>query len=229
MPIELVVFDMAGTTVRDAGEVNRCFREALAAVGVTVDAAAVNAVMGLPKPEAIRRLVAASPLAERLADRVAAIHADFVERMCRYYRIDPDVREIPGATATFAHLRQAGVRVGLNTGFSRDIAQLIIERLGWGGERPVIDASVTSDEVPRGRPHPDMIHRLMEQCGVSDAARVAKVGDAPADLVEGSGAGCGLVVGVTSGSHTREELARYPHTHIIASVVDLPSLLSAEL
>ena len=30
MAIELVVFDMAGTTVDDRGAVNRCFREALA-------------------------------------------------------------------------------------------------------------------------------------------------------------------------------------------------------
>jgi phosphonatase-like hydrolase len=221
MPIELVVFDMAGTTVHDGDAVNRCLRAALAGAGLTVDREAVNAVMGLPKPEAIRRLVGASAL----ADRVAAIHDDFVERMCRHYRTDPDVREVPGATATFGRLRRAGVRVALDTGFSRDIARLIIDRLGWGGASPVIDASVTSDEVPRGRPFPDLIHRLMQQCGVSDAARVAKVGDTPADLVEGQAAGCGMVVGVTSGSHTREELARYPHTHLIASVADLPALL----
>jgi phosphonatase-like hydrolase len=221
MPIELVVFDMAGTTVHNGDAVNRCFRAALSAAGLTVDAAAVNAVMGLPKPEAIRRLVGDTALAER----VAAIHADFAERMRHHYRTDPDIREVPGAGATFARLRRAGIRVALDTGFSRDIAQLAIDRLGWGGERPAIDASVTSDEVPRGRPYPDMIHHLMKRCGVRDATRVAKVGDTPADLEEGRSAGCGLVVGVTSGSHTRAELARHPHTHLISSVADLPALL----
>jgi len=221
MMIELVVFDMAGTTVHDGDAVNRCLRAALAGAGLAADAAAVNGVMGLPKPEAIRRLVAASPL----ADRVAAIHADFVERMRRLYLTDPEVREVAGATATFDRLRRAGVRVGLDTGFSRDIAQVIIDRLGWGGERPAIDASVTSDEVPRGRPYPDMIHHLMRRCGVSEAARVAKVGDTPADLAQGHNAGCGMVIGVTGGSHTRDELARHPHTHLIESVVELPELL----
>jgi phosphonatase-like hydrolase len=221
MSIELVVFDMAGTTVYDGDAVNRCFREAVAGAGLAVDAAAVNAVMGLPKPEAIRRLVGTSPL----ADRVAAIHADFAQRMRHHYATSPEVREVPGAAATFARLRRAGIRVGLDTGFSRDIAQVVIDRLGWGGERPVIDTSVTSDEVPRGRPHPDMIHHLMRRCGVSDPAHVAKVGDTPADLAQGRAAGCGLVIGVTSGSHTRAELARHPHTHLIDSVTDLPALL----
>jgi phosphonatase-like hydrolase len=221
MPIELVVFDMAGTTVHDGDAVNRCFRAALADAGLTVDAAAVNAVMGLPKPEAIRRLLGETTLTER----VAAIHADFTGRMQRHYLTNPDIREVPGAGATFARLRRAGIRVALDTGFSRDIAQVVIDRLAWGGECPAIDASVTSDEVPRGRPYPDMIHHLMKRCGVRDATRVAKVGDTPADLEEGRSAGCGLVVGVTSGSHTRDELVRHPHTHLIASVADLPALL----
>ena len=66
---------------------------------------------------------------------------------------------------------------------------------------------------------------LMQRCGVSDPARVAKVGDTPADLAQGHNAGCGLVIGVTSGSHTREQLAGHPHTHLIESVADLPAVL----
>ena len=42
-----------------------------------------------------------------------------------------------------------------------------------------------------------MIRRLMEQFGIDDPQRVAKVGDTPVDLQEGQSAGCGLVVGVT--------------------------------
>ena len=46
----------------------------------------------------------------------------------------------------------------------------------------MIDAVVTSDEVPHGRPHPDMIRQLMQRLGVQDPLRVAKVGDTRADL-----------------------------------------------
>jgi phosphoglycolate phosphatase-like HAD superfamily hydrolase len=71
-----------------------------------------------------------------------------------------------------------------------------------------------------------MIARLMEELGVEQAAVVAKVGDAPADLQEGSNAGCGLVVGVTWGSHSRSQLERHPHTHIVDVVEDLSILLA---
>jgi phosphoglycolate phosphatase-like HAD superfamily hydrolase len=96
--------------------------------------------------------------------------------------------------------------------------------MGWG-RAGLLDASVMSDEVARGRPHPDMIRLLMGRLGVADAAHVAKVGDTPADLEEGAGAGCGLVIGVTTGAHSREQLARFPHTHLVESVAAVPALL----
>src|SRR5262245_17227201 len=118
--IELVVFDLAGTTVHDGDAVNACFRATLAAWGIEAESAMVNTVMGLPKPEAIRILL------ERVGrpggvtpsvERVNAIHEDFTGRMRHYYAGDPAVREIPGAAATFAALRRGGIKVALNTGF----------------------------------------------------------------------------------------------------------------
>jgi phosphonatase-like hydrolase len=221
--VELVVFDMAGTTVYDGDAVNRCLRDALGSAGLAVTPEQVNAVMGLPKPESIRRLVEASPLKVRLQEEISAIHGNFVARMHRFYETDPEVYEIPGASETFARLRQAGIRVALDTGFSRDIVTILLDRLGWEA-RGLIDASVASDEVPRGRPHPDMIRRLMAQFGIDDLRRVAKVGDTPADLYEGQNAGCGWVIGVTEGTHTRAQLEPHPHTHLIGTLVELPAL-----
>jgi phosphonatase-like hydrolase len=144
--------------------------------------------------------------------------------MMRFYRTDPGPREIAGASRVFELLHRARIKTALNSGFSRDIASIILERLGW--ERAgLIDASVTSDEVTRGRPYPDMIQYLMKKLKVTDTANVAKIGDTPADLEEGSKAGCGRVIGVTQGTHTRSELERYPHTDLIETVADLPALL----
>lgn len=223
---ELVVFDLAGTTVNDPGGVVRCVADAVAAAGLAVELPAVTRLMGLPKPEAIRSLIEAAPdaaLRQRLAGRAAEIHADFQRRMVRFYAEDPSVHEIPGTTRAFALLRGAGVRVALDTGFDRSIAKVLFERLGWERDG-LVDATITSDEVARGRPHPDMILRLMERLGVSDPRRVAKVGDTPVDLEEGANAGCGWVVGVTEGSHSRAELAPFPRTHLIGSVAELPAL-----
>ena len=221
--IELVVFDMAGTTVYDGDAVSASFRATLAAFGIEADPAVVNTVMGLPKPEAIRILLTAAgrPIRE---DEVHAIHEDFTKRMRDYYATDPAVREIPGAAAAFATLRRAGIKIALNTGFYRPIADVLLTRLGWRSPA-VIDADVTSDEVPQGRPHPDMIRHLMTRLGIPDARKVAKVGDTKVDLEEGAHAGCALVIGVTTGSYTRAQLQAYPHTHLVESVADVPAII----
>jgi phosphonatase-like hydrolase len=183
--------------------------------------------MGLPKPEAIRLLLASAgrPFSDA---EVGAIHEDFVRRMRDHYALGPSVREVPGAAAAFADLRRAGLRVALNTGFSRAISAVVLSRLGWHAPA-VIDADVASDEVSRGRPHPDMIHFLMARLGIQGPRRVAKVGDTRADLEEGANAGCGLIIGVTSGAFTREQLQGCPHTHILGSVAEVPGLLLSEM
>ncbi len=224
MHIELVVFDMAGTTVSEGGAVYRALRDTLAANGLEVTDEAIHQVKGTDKREALRTLIEQSPLWENLLPGLDAIHEDFVERMLAFYRHEPSVSEMPGTSATFRQLKQHKIKVALNTGFSRDIAQTLIDRLGWERDG-LLDASVTSDEVPRGRPHPFMIRRLMQQCGISESRHVAKVGDAPADLLEGANADCGLVIGVTNGSSTREQLAALPHNYLIGTVAELPVVL----
>ena len=55
---------------------------------------------------------------------------------------------------------------------------------------------------------------------------VGKIGDTPADLGEGTQAGCGMVVGVTSGAFPRAELLKEPHTHLIEQIPELILLLN---
>jgi phosphonatase-like hydrolase len=228
--IELVVFDLSGTTVYDGDAVNASFRATLTGWGIEADPAVVNTVMGFPKPEAIRILLERFGRSRGVApspETINAIHEDFTGRMRAFYATDPGVREVPGAAAVFAALRRRGIKVALNTGFYRPIAEVLLARLGWRSPA-MIDADVTSDEVPRGRPHPDMIRHLMARLDIEDASRVAKVGDTRVDLEEGANAGCGLVIGVTTGSFTREELQAYPHSHIVESVAEVPALLPGE-
>jgi phosphonatase-like hydrolase len=134
---------------------------------------------------------------------------------------------MPYAVQVFDELHRAGLSIVLDTGFSRPIVDAVLARLGWdkGG---FLLATVASDEVPRGRPHPDLIWKAMKLSGVNAASQVAKVGDTPSDLLEGTAAGCGLVIGVTNGTHTREELAQHPHTHLISSLQELPPIILGE-
>ncbi len=222
--IKLAIFDMAGTTVYDDDFVTKALCSALATQGYTVPLAAANEVMGIAKPVAIKMLL------ERFYPEVMAkadinsLHTSFLQIMTDFYRNEPGICEIEGATDTFKALQAQGIKVGLDTGFSRDITDIIIERLGW---QELLDVSVTSDEVAQGRPYPDMILKAMELTGISEVQQVAKVGDTPVDLEEGHRAGCALVVGVLSGANGKEVLERYPHTHIVDSVTDVAGLIQS--
>lgn len=215
--IRLAVFDLAGTTLQDRDDVARCLVTALAEAGVTVTLEAANERMGIPKPEAIRQLAP-----ELSTERVAEVHEDFRRRAIGHYRAGPGVVEIPGTSEVFRTLREAGIKVGVDTGFDRETCDAVLHRMGWGD---LIDASVGSDEVPRGRPSGDLVRRLMELTGVESSDDVLKVGDTPADLGEGHHANCAYVVGVMTGAYRREGLAAHPHTHLVESIRDLPALL----
>jgi phosphoglycolate phosphatase len=223
MPLPaLVVFDLAGTTVADRGQVPAAFEAALAEHGVTVTPEQVGAVRGASKRQAIATLVGDGADASM---RSAAIYAAFTTQLRARYATDPP-RAIAGAPETFDWLRGRGVRVALGTGFDRDITAMLLAALGWAAG--VVDAVVCGDDVPLGRPAPFLIYRAMEQTDVVDVRRVAAVGDTALDLQAGANAQVGWNVGVLSGAHARERLAAEPHTHIVASVADLPGLFERE-
>ncbi len=217
---QLIIFDMAGTTLRDDRFVHETLAKAMHTLDIWPDDEALNEVMGLPKPVAIAQLLswAGHGVNDSL---VLQLHGIFLNLMIQFYRDDPRVEEIPGTSALFERLRGAGIRIATDTGFSRDIADIIIDRLGW---RELLDDHICSDEVQRGRPFPDMGLLLMNRLGIASAPSVLKVGDTASDIQMGRALGCGWVVGVCSGSLRREELAIEHPTHIIESVADLESV-----
>lgn len=223
---QLVVFDVAGTTVDDGDIVIDAMADALAANDGEVDRDAIRALMGVPKPVAIRTLLEQQGRrgepAQRLVDDV---YRDFLDRMIDRYKHASGVREMDGAAAVFAALRSVDIKVALDTGFSRPILDVLLERLGWTTP-DVIDCSVTSDEVEHGRPAPDLIRRAMQLTGVVDSSRVVKVGDTPADIGSGRAAACGWVVGVSYGTHTRAELGRFRPDAVIDRLASLVPLLA---
>jgi phosphoglycolate phosphatase-like HAD superfamily hydrolase len=71
-----------------------------------------------------------------------------------------------------------------------------------------------------------MIHSIMRSAGIASALHVAKVGDTAVDMMEGKTAGCGLVIGVTTGAYTRAQLLAYDPDAVIDSLLELPMILN---
>lgn len=219
--IDLVVFDMAGTTVEDGGQVPAAFSAALRECDIALSEADLANVRGASKREAIAALVARhAPAAWQ--GRADEVYTSFVHHLAREFAAG--VRPIPGAAETFAFLHARGIKVALTTGFDRDVGGMLLDALGW---RALADAFVCGDDVERGRPAPYLIFAAMQATGVDCVHRVAAVGDTALDLQAGYNAGVQLNFGVLSGAHDRARLQAAPHTGLIASVADLPRLLTA--
>ena len=223
MSIRLAIFDMAGTTVADDNNVARAFQEAFRKNGIAIELEAANPLMGYHKPLAIQMLLEQSGI-EFDEDLIDKIHDDFENGMIDFYEYDSGVKPISGAEDVFEKLKERGIRIALNTGFSRSIAETIIHRFQWK-EKGLVDDVIGSNEVEKGRPFPYMIGKLMERAGINDPAEVAKIGDTTVDIEEGLNAGCTYVVAVTTGACDRGELEKMNPTHIVNDLSEIPAIL----
>ncbi|GAA1006530.1 phosphonoacetaldehyde hydrolase [Acrocarpospora pleiomorpha] len=214
--IELVVLDIAGTTIEEHGSVYVALAEAVRAAGGDPAPADIERWMGADKREAIAALLGSG-------EQVETVYADFRAHLDALYAERPP-SPLPGVPEAIASLRSNGIKVALTTGFDRDVTERLLASVGW--DKDVLDAVICVDDVPAGRPAPYMIFRAMEATGVHDVRRVLTAGDTTRDLEAGSNAGVGIVVGVLTGGQDSATLAGARHTHLLPSVAGIPDLLA---
>jgi phosphoglycolate phosphatase len=220
--VEVVVLDMAGTTVLDDGVVEDAFTSAIAELGVTPGSERfatmltyVRDTMGQSKITVFRALLDGDESAARRAN--AAFERHYAESV-HNGRCAP----IPGAVEAITALRQSGRKVALVTGFARATQDAILDALGW---HDLVDIALTPAEAGRGRPFPDLVLTALMRLGGTDVRAVAVAGDTPSDVQTGLRAGASVVAGVLTGAGTRESLAAAGATHVLASVAALPAVL----
>ena len=225
--IELAVFDISGTTVKDKGEITEAFKKTFEEKGYTIPDEKIAAVMGYKKTDAIQTLL------EEFAEDKSVIHKNYIDEMHQhftdnligYYKNSNELETMPDAEEIFTFFKNNNIKIGLDTGFFSDITHVIIERLGWL-KNGLVDYVISSDEAAEGRPHPYMIQELMKRAGVTDPKKVIKIGDTEVDIKEGRNAGCLLTIAVTTGkSYSREQLELCQPDFIIDSLQELPALL----
>jgi phosphoglycolate phosphatase len=213
--VELICFDMAGTTVLDNGLVLEAFRRTIedldvgAEDAVTAEAYVIE-TMGQSKIEVFTAL-----FGERATLANEAFERNFVESAQEL-----GVSEIPGARSTVETLLDVGLQVALTTGFSPSTREALIEVLGWDD---LFELRVSPADAGRGRPAPDMLWWCALKSQVTAASSLMVVGDTASDMVAGLRAGAGYCVGVLSGSDDQERLIANGANDVIDSVVDLLS------
>lgn len=222
----LIVLDMAGTTVADGGLVERAFERAAERLGVEAgdpDHAAklqyVRDTMGESKISVFRHLFGTEELAQRANSAFEEAYGELVDSGL--------IAPVPGAREAIEKLRADGRTVVLTTGFARVTQDAILAALGWQG---LADLTLCpADAGGRGRPYPDMVLAAFLRTGaVAGVREIVVAGDTAYDMLSGVRAGAGIVAGVLTGAHDRAALAEHGATHVLGSVAELPALLARE-
>jgi len=200
--IKAVIADLAGTTV-DFGSCAPAgvFVEVLRRAGVEISLAEARGPMGMSKKDHIRELLRLPNVSTAWRDKhgndwderdVEDIYNAFIplqlECLADYNEL------IPGVLETVNLLKSRGIKLGVNTGYTRDMTDIVLD--GMKAQGIVPDASCCYSDVPAGRPAPWMIFHTMEQLDVCPPCAVVAIGDTLSDIEAGRNAGV-WTVGIT--------------------------------
>jgi len=222
MNIELIVFDMAGTTINEQNVVYKTIHQTLSQhqINVTLEEV-LELAGGKEKMNAIRDIIEKYDLNK--AVEVNQIFDDFKQNLISAYET-LDIIACSGMLELIKFLRENNIKIALNTGFDSYTAQLTLDKLHWKkGEH--YDALTTADDVLQSRPHPDMILKSMELLHITQPEKVMKVGDTAIDIYEGKNANCGITVGILFGAQNRAQLTSASPDYIIENLLQIKNII----
>ena len=207
--IEAVVFDLDGVLVQSEELWDGARRELAAEAGIEWPADATAAMMGMSSREWSRYVheqvgVPAAP---------EEINAEVLRRVEKRYR--RDLPWIPGAREAVARVG-AEWPLGMATSSNREIIDLVVAE---GGFADLIRVTVSSEEVERGKPAPDVYLEAARRLG-ADPERSAAIEDSTAGLLAAAAAGM-RVIAIPNDAHPPEPDALGVASVVLGSIEEL--------
>ena len=181
--IEAVVFDMDGVLV-DTEHLWDEVREALTEEwGGRYTPEAQEAMMGMSSLEWSRYLHETVGLREP----PEVINDEVVRRMLARYETDLPV--VPGAMDAVRRLAAGGLRLAVASSSNRELIDAVVQRLEL---KEQFDVTVSSEEVARGKPAPDVYVEADRRLGL-DPARCVAVEDSASGIRAAHAAGMRVI------------------------------------
>lgn len=213
LTFDLIAFDWDGTLFDSTQIIVRCIQAAVRDVGGTVPTdEAAGYVIGLGLMQALAH--AAPDVPESKYPELGARYRH------HYIAHQNDISLFDGVLPLLAALKARGHKLAVATGKSRHGLDEALQAVELKGR---FDASRTADETA-GKPHPRMLHELMDQFGVTPA-RTLMIGDTTHDLQMAVNAGCASV-GVSYGAHEFAAFEVLKPRFIAHSVAELQGWLA---
>jgi HAD superfamily hydrolase (TIGR01509 family) len=182
VPVEAVVFDLDGVLLDSEQVWDEARRDLVRATGGRWTDEATADMMGMSAPEWSRYV------AERLEVPLAPAEIDreVVRRVVARY--ERDLPALPGAREAVRRMA-AAYPLGLATSSNRVVVDVVLEALGVAGD---FRATVSSEEVGRGKPAPDVYVEAARRLG-RDPRACAAVEDSSNGLRSAAAAGLAIV------------------------------------
>ncbi len=184
-PLELVVLDMAGTTVLDDGVVEQAFQRAAERTGVADRMPWAEALDYVRVTWASRRSTS-SPTSPPVTGPRPSAPPPRSRGLTPRSSPSRGVSEIPGAAGR--HPGAEGCRAeGRADDRVRPVTRdALIDGLGW---QELIDLALSPVDAGRGRPAPDLVLTALLRTQTSSVRAVAVAGDTVSDVESGRRAG----------------------------------------
>ncbi|WP_167475776.1 HAD family hydrolase [Nocardia arthritidis] len=181
-----VLWDMDGTLLDSEKLWDVAVRELAREHGREMTAAIRHALIGTSVENSLRIMFHGLGIEET----PAAVRAsrEFLDRRVVELMSGP-IPWRPGAKDALALVRSAGLPTALVTNTKRDFTEYGLDTLG----REYFDVTVCGDEVPQGKPAPDIYLRAAELLG-QDPEHCVAVEDSPTGAAAAQAAGCALLV-----------------------------------
>lgn len=224
MKTRMIVFDMAGTSVDEGNVVYKTLHKAIEKKCPEINFEQVLLWgAGKEKLQAIRDILLNCHPHIVPETEIDAIFKTFLLELDLAYE-NLLVIPIKNTERLFKELKELGIKVALNTGYNRQTATSLLKKLNWN-EGVEFDLLVTASDVSKNRPAPDMILLAMKTLEILEGHNVIKVGDSIIDIEEGKNANCKFSIGITTGAHTKEQLATANPNYIIDNIYDVKNII----
>ncbi|WP_368858177.1 HAD family hydrolase [Nocardia noduli] len=181
-----VLWDMDGTLLDSEKLWDIGVRELAVELGGVMTDELRHALIGASGPNALRLLftgLGVEPTAEAILAAGRFLEVRVTELMTG------PIPWRPGAKDALSLVRTSGLSSALVTNTKRSLTEFGLDTLG----RDYFDVSVCGDEVPEGKPEPDVYLRAAELLGVDPKECVA-VEDSPTGAMAAQAAGCAVIV-----------------------------------
>ena len=212
--IVAVVFDMDGVLVDTEQLWDEVREELTTEWGGRYTPEAQEAMMGMSSREWSRYLHETVGLREP----PETINAEVVRRMLARYEVELPV--IPGAVAAVRRLHGEGFRLAVASSSNRELIDAVLHRLELA---PLFEVTVSSEEVARGKPAPDVYLETARRLGV-DPTRCAAVEDSASGIRAAHAAGM-LVLAYPNRHYPPRGKALALADAVLDSVDELPTAL----